>query len=538
MEKKDQLMLLGARAEGYIKEHLSENLDRTVLCRALSTNRTTLSKALTLRTGRTLRRFILDERIRRGKCMLLEGESSVERIAERCGFSSGVYFAKVFHEQTGMTPAAYKKKAQEQSETLRIYSLEGELLPVLPSLHDCAVARIDADDEYLTLYFDDKVSLCNSVSRFRADATKLTVRYHLSDPCFWVYRQFKRGKYGEKDWECGYVQYDDADAFLKESATFELYYFLHCIECGHVILKFWSHREPHEIMIDLNADWVEYEWGCDTTGNGTIDRMKRAGVSFADGMSNEEIEKAEQVFGFTFPKEIAAFLRMATPVGDGFFDYRDLSERNVEKFKAFRRMIEGGFAFDLSNIPRYRRAMERRYRTVGITETLEAIMKDYEKSPKLIPIYGHRCFLDGLDGMPILSYSQPVDTILYGESFEDYLEREFCGEKKAFQTQIPKSMEKAGIWASLVTTEARVVAHDHCEGNKAELEKSKKCGCFYCLEMFPPQNINRFIDGGKTALCPFCGIDAVIGDASGFSVTKSFLKTMHDYWFSSVEENK
>ncbi len=536
--EKNQLMFLGAHAERYIKEHLSEKLDRDTLCRVLSTNRTTLSKALILRTGRTLRRFILDERIRRSKSMLLAGELNVEKIAEECGFSNMAYFSKVFCEQTGMTPVAYKRKEQKQNDPLSVYSLESETLPKLPWLHDCAVARIDADDKYLSIYFDDKISLYNSVSRFRVGATKLTVRYHLSDPCFFVYRHFTHGKYPEKDWESGYFKYDDVKAFLKESATLKLYYMLHCVEYSHVILKFWAHNEPHEIMIDVNADRVEYEWGFDYTENGIIDGMKKAGVQFQAGMSDEEIVKAECMFGFTFPKEIAAFLRTATPTGDHFFDYRDLSDRNVEKFRTFRRMIESSFAFDLSNIPRYRRAMERRFRTSSIKETLEAIMHEYENSPKLIPFYGHRCFFDGIDGMPIISFSSPFDSILYGESFEDYLEREFCGKRKAFQTQIPESMNKSGIWASFVTTAPHICAHDHCNSNKNELKNSKKCGCFYCLKVFSPQIITHFIDSGNTALCPFCEIDAVIGDASGYSVTKSFLQTMHDYWFSPVEEDK
>lgn len=536
--EKDQLMLLGARAEGYVKEHLSENLDRATLCRALSTNRTTLARALILRTGRTLRRFVLDERIRRSKNMLLLGERSVEEIAEACGFSSAAYFSRVFVEQTGMTPAAYKKKMQEQNDALRIYSLEGETLPVLPWLHDCAVVRIDADDEYLSVYFDDKASLYNSVSRFCVGATKLTVRYHLSDPCFFVYRSFKRGKYGEKDFENGYVQYDDVKAFLKESGTLDLYFLLHCVEYSHVILKFWSHKEPHEIMIDVNADRVEYEWGFDPAAKGIIDRMRSAGVQLQSGMSEEELAGAERTFGFTFPKEIAEFLQAATPTGDCFFDYRDLSQRNIEKFGAFRRMIESSFAFDLSNVPRYLRQMERKYRTSGVKETHEAIMREYESSPKLIPFYGHRCFFDGLDGMPILSFSGPIDTIIYGESFEEYLEREFCGKKKALETQIPASMESAGIWRSLVKAVPYIGAHDHCGNNKRELKNSKKCGCFYCLAIFSPQKIDRFIDDGQTALCPFCGIDAVIGDAAGYSLTSSFLQEMHDYWFSPVENDK
>ena len=82
-------------------------------------------------------------------------------------------------------------------------------------------------------------------------------------------------------------------------------------------------------------------------------------------------------------------------------------------------------------------------------------------------------------------------------------------------------------------------AHDHCTNNKKELEHSKKCGCFHCLAVFSPKKIDRWIDSrADTALCPFCGIDAVIGDASGYLVTKAFLKVMHDYWFTPAEEEQ
>ena len=119
-------------------------------------------------------------------------------------------------------------------------------------------------------------------------------------------------------------------------------------------------------------------------------------------------------------------------VAELFFDYRDLSDKNKEKFNAFRRRIESGFAFDIQNIPQFLKSMEKHYGTSGALETLDAIMKDYENSPKLIPFYGHRCFFDGLDDMPIISFSCPFDSIIYGENFEDYLKREFCGEKRAF----------------------------------------------------------------------------------------------------------
>ncbi len=38
-----------------------------------------------------------------------------------------------------------------------------------------------------------------------------------------------------------------------------------------------------------------------------------------------------------------------------------------------------------------------------------------------------------------------------------------------------------------------------------------------------------------TAFCPLCGIDSVIGDASGIPITQEFLTAMHDKWFGGSE---
>ena len=83
-------------------------------------------------------------------------------------------------------------------------------------------------------------------------------------------------------------------------------------------------------------------------------------------------------------------------------------------------------------------------------------------------------------------------------------------------------------------------AHKHSFGNQEELKRSKACGCFYCQEIFPPDKIHYytpdFPDGTLasrvlTAICPYCEIDSIIGDASGFPVEKNFLKAMGEYFF-------
>lgn len=75
-------------------------------------------------------------------------------------------------------------------------------------------------------------------------------------------------------------------------------------------------------------------------------------------------------------------------------------------------------------------------------------------------------------------------------------------------------------------------AHTHTMRHRVELEASATAGCFYCREVFSPAEIDDWVDNDDCALCPRCGIDSVIGEASGFPVAdKKFLKEMNEFWF-------
>lgn len=69
-----------------------------------------------------------------------------------------------------------------------------------------------------------------------------------------------------------------------------------------------------------------------------------------------------------------------------------------------------------------------------------------------------------------------------------------------------------------------IQAHKYSDHHREKLEKDKQCGCFYCLSIFSPKEIDEWIDAEKTALCPYCSIDSVIGESSGYPITKEFLK--------------
>ena len=179
-------------------------------------------------------------------------------------------------------------------------------------------------------------------------------------------------------------------------------------------------------------------------------RLKKAGIRFAQGMTEEELSSAERFFGVRFPEEIRAFLACGRPVGKGFFDWRDLSDENLHQFRGFREEMENAFLFDLEHCREELKGLlgEPFSRMEG--EELDRAVLDYlHRSTKLIPFYGHRCFFDGLDGKPILSFWQPVDTIVYGQNWENYLETEFLGLME--NDVLDKTpLEGTGIWYDLV----------------------------------------------------------------------------------------
>lgn len=83
-----------------------------------------------------------------------------------------------------------------------------------------------------------------------------------------------------------------------------------------------------------------------------------------------------------------------------------------------------------------------------------------------------------------------------------------------------------------------IKAHEASFNNMDNLKASQKCGCFYCLSIFRSDEIEEYIDDKPygTAVCPYCDIDSVIGENSGYLITKEFLESMKKYWFDDAKE--
>ena len=85
-------------------------------------------------------------------------------------------------------------------------------------------------------------------------------------------------------------------------------------------------------------------------------------------------------------------------------------------------------------------------------------------------------------------------------------------------------------------------AHKHTIFHAPEIAASSVCCCYYCGFQFDPHDTSlefEFWDTedlrGRepTITCPMCGIDCVIGDASGYPVTDpAFIQAMTEYAFN------
>jgi len=96
-------------AKEFIQTHIREDVTRDDIANAVFVHPNYLSKLFRNETGQTLTQYITHCRMERAKEFLRSGNDKVSAIGEAVGFPNGGYFAKVFHDLTGMTPQEYRK---------------------------------------------------------------------------------------------------------------------------------------------------------------------------------------------------------------------------------------------------------------------------------------------------------------------------------------------------------------------------------------------------------------------------------------------
>lgn len=105
-----ELNELAKAAATFISDHLSEDLTLSRLCQELNVNKNVLYNSFHSHFNCTVNDYITRERIRKSKSLLKHSSMPVNQICEEVGLKTPTYFCKMFRQQTGVTPLAYRKQ--------------------------------------------------------------------------------------------------------------------------------------------------------------------------------------------------------------------------------------------------------------------------------------------------------------------------------------------------------------------------------------------------------------------------------------------
>ena len=97
-----------ASAKRLLEEKAEEAFRVNDLCVALGYSKSYLSKLFREQTGETIASFALQQKIKRAKQLIREGNLNFSQISDRLSFDNPQYFSRVFKRLTGITPTEFK----------------------------------------------------------------------------------------------------------------------------------------------------------------------------------------------------------------------------------------------------------------------------------------------------------------------------------------------------------------------------------------------------------------------------------------------
>lgn len=184
-----------------------------------------------------------------------------------------------------------------------------------------------------------------------------------------------------------------------------------------------------------------------------INKLKEKGVKFDKGLTSREFIAIEHIYGFEFPGDIKRFFALALPISEGFYNWRDFSETNVESIKQILNKIKQSFIFSMKRSKDLEK-FNKIFPLVNDEKELKECLCDYlDKSPSLIPIYNYDFCFSNISDMPILTYKPPTNLSVLGINLEDWLKKKFLHNFNYKNSQIKflnQRLKSAGIWGHLI----------------------------------------------------------------------------------------
>ena len=97
------------KSMAYIHEHHSAPISLKDVAHSVGVSKEYLARCFHQETGVTLVTYLNRYRIDQAKARLAAGEANLTDIAQEVGFASGAYFSRVFRQEVGMSPSAYRQ---------------------------------------------------------------------------------------------------------------------------------------------------------------------------------------------------------------------------------------------------------------------------------------------------------------------------------------------------------------------------------------------------------------------------------------------
>ncbi|OMF21638.1 hypothetical protein BK133_27980 [Paenibacillus sp. FSL H8-0548] len=148
----------------YIHKHYAESLDRSTIAHLKGFNPRYFSEWFRNQTGWTFTKYVTRIRVNEAKQLLLSSGGTLDEIANKVGYSDGLYLSRKFKQVSGMTPSEFRSRPKPK----RIIALQfaGNLLvlgikPIAVEtnlLHHSMLLSQELEDVY-SLDIEDHASL-------------------------------------------------------------------------------------------------------------------------------------------------------------------------------------------------------------------------------------------------------------------------------------------------------------------------------------------------------------------------------------------
>ena len=101
----------------YIKKHFKEPLSAKEVAARFFISPVYLGRVIQQASGETFKQYINRLKMEEAKQLLCSSDQLVYEIAEELGFKDSKYFISRFTEETGMSPAEYRRKKENEKES-------------------------------------------------------------------------------------------------------------------------------------------------------------------------------------------------------------------------------------------------------------------------------------------------------------------------------------------------------------------------------------------------------------------------------------